>query len=163
MHTSSVAADVAAKYLDERKAQAIYSDPYFAGMLNYVANNKNINVPQTKKWLDHDLNIILDVENNSGAYVVRFDRKVRKALPVRGKHQVSLNHLYGFLDQHADKKVIKLSYGRQQRFLMKYLWKILENFPLPNKIKTRLGSAFSRHLAVPILVIYHVQFCKRVP
>lgn len=153
-HISVVAAERAARLLEDKKAKAVFADWKFCRSLNYFARNPDSRLPDAQPWLDSDLKTTVDLHERPGAYVCRFDEGLRRNTAEKGG--VDLDQVYGWLEKNARKETHTLDYGRNQRILLGGMWAVLKRLPLPGRVHKRLENAFSRHLADPVITIYHI-------
>jgi len=155
-HTPAVAAKAAVDILEGRQAREVYSDRAFASAMNYFRRNDPRQLPKVSRWLEYDLKPTVDPAARPGAHVVRFDGTLRRI--ARGPDaDATLDRIHAGIEAAASTERIPLQYGRPQRAVMRWIWRLLRKAPLPERASRRLQSAFSRHLAEPVVVIYRIR------
>ena len=159
LHSHVVAAEAATEILRKEKAREVFSNPDFAQILSYtyIGANRENRLPQVRSWLDDNLDSSVILDAHPGAWVVRFDPSIRRALAGQGRYgDANIDQAYAWLEQNARKEQITLRYGSGQRLIMKWMWVILRRMPLPKSVHRRLKSAFSRHTAELVVILYHI-------
>lgn len=155
-HTWTVAAKRAAEFLREKQAQEVYADRGFGPVYDYVVLDEAFDLPRSKRWLSRDFRPVVDFTSHPGAYVIRFDPRLSRYMARPDVDPIDLDQTFAWLDKNAKKVVLRLKYGRSQRWVMQGIWRILRLMPFPRRVEARLKSAFDRHLMEPVLIIYAI-------
>ena len=161
-HTPAVAAKTAVDIFRRIQPPEVYTDRAFAQLIDYFGRNDTRQLPPVRPWLTEDLEPAVDVAARPGALVVRFDGTLRRAIAGQAKG-LTADQIHAGIEAVASKERVPVRYGGPQRAVMGWMWSLLRKAPLPEGVSRRLKSAFSRHLAEPVLIIYRIAQPGYVP